>query len=731
MAEKNNISWPGWEIVRLIGRGSFGEVYEIQRQVFDDTEKAALKVISIPQNSSDIEEMYSDGYDDESITSTFQSHLKSIVAEYSMMKKMNDCVNIVHCDDVRYVQHDNGIGWDIFIKMELLTPLTKVLPSDISEETVVKLGMDICRALMACSKYGIIHRDIKPQNIFVSSNGDYKLGDFGIAKTVEKTMGGTKIGTYKYMAPEVYNNQPYGQGADIYSLGLVLYFLLNEHRMPFMPLPPAKLQAGMDEEARFRRFSGEPITAPAHGSEKLKQIIMKACAFDPKARYQNAGEMLNDLNELCGFSKRIVYDDKAVDNSEEQNHCVDEGSNDDLLEDPIEDIGNDISDNFSEANFDGSNGITNNKSKKGKKIVITIGLGIVLFLLLRYCIHIHNWSNATCTMPRVCECGETEGNPLGHQWQNATCTQAKTCTRCGMTEGRELGHQWIEATYTTPKTCSVCEETSGEALVDRRVISASAGCWHVALLKADGTVTVKGHSEDYGQYNTGEWEDIIAISAGRYHTVGLKADGTVVATGRNDDGQCDVSSWHDIIAISAGYDHTVGLRADGSVIAVGSNRDYDDRVGGQCDVSTWTNIVEISAGSKFTVGLKADGTVVAVGWNGYGQCDVSNWRDIVHIDAGYINTVGLKADGTAVSVGYKGDSKVFDVSDWRNIVSISVGNQDALGLKSDGTVVCTSSNELVERVKEWSNIVAIEAGMYDLIGITSDGLICSEDGFYD
>ena len=146
----NQISWPGWETVRLIGRGSFGEVYEIQRKVFDDTEKAALKVISIPQNVSDIEELHNDGYDDESITSTFQSHLKSIVAEYSLMKKMNGCTNIVNSDDVRYVQHDDGIGWDIFIKMELLTPLAKALPSEIPEETVIKLAKDMCVALELC-----------------------------------------------------------------------------------------------------------------------------------------------------------------------------------------------------------------------------------------------------------------------------------------------------------------------------------------------------------------------------------------------------------------------------------------------------------------------------------------------------------------------------------------------------------------------------------------------------
>lgn len=307
MIEMQKAPWSDWETVRLIGRGSFGTVYEIQRKLIDDnTESAALKVITIPQNPGDIEELYSEGYDDESITAAFNSHLKSIIAEYSLMRKMDGSANIVNCKDIRYIQHDDGIGWDIYIRMELLTPLMKALPVDASEDAVIKIGKDICNALVLCKKHEIVHRDIKPQNIFISANGDYKLGDFGIAKTVEKTMGGTKIGTYKYMAPEVYNNQPYGSAADIYSLGLVLYWLLNERRMPFMPLPPVKLGAGMDEEARHRRLSGEKLPAPAHGSDELKRIVLKACAYDPKDRYTSAAAMLEDLNSLGGVAAPVA-----------------------------------------------------------------------------------------------------------------------------------------------------------------------------------------------------------------------------------------------------------------------------------------------------------------------------------------------------------------------------------------------------------------------------------------
>lgn len=319
---RQQVLWPGWETVRLIGRGSFGAVYEIQRDMFGETEKAALKVISIPQNASDFEEMYNDGYDDESITSTFQGHLKSIVAEYSLMRKMNGCSNVVSCDDIRYVQHDDGIGWDVFIKMELLTSLTRSLPDAISDELVIKIASDICAALELCAKHDIVHRDIKPQNIFVSPNGDYKLGDFGIAKTVEKTMGGTKIGTYKYMAPEVYYYKPYSTSADIYSLGLVLYWLLNDRRMPFLPLPPERLTASMEEFARERRLSGERIPVPAHGSSELKRIVLKACAYEPKDRFKTAKEMKNALNALCVGSSVLEcvpapYKDESDQNPKE------------------------------------------------------------------------------------------------------------------------------------------------------------------------------------------------------------------------------------------------------------------------------------------------------------------------------------------------------------------------------------------------------------------------------
>lgn len=293
----NKVVWSGWETVRLIGRGSFGAVYEIRRIIAGRVERAALKVLSIPQHESEVDELRADGYDEESITQYFADSLEKIECEYAMMADMKGHSNVVYCEDIRTIQRDGGYGWDIYIKMELLTSLKSCLADSVTEELVIRLGRDICNALKLCNELNIVHRDIKPENIFIARDGTFKLGDFGIAKTMESTTGGTKVGTYDYMAPEVYNNQPYHAQTDIYSLGLVLYWLLNERTAPFLKIS-AKPTPSEKTKARERRFRGELLPVPINGSKALKAIVLKACAFDPKERYQSASEMWQELNEL-------------------------------------------------------------------------------------------------------------------------------------------------------------------------------------------------------------------------------------------------------------------------------------------------------------------------------------------------------------------------------------------------------------------------------------------------
>lgn len=289
-----------WRIVREIGAGSFGKVFEIERRDFGYTNRAALKAVTIPQSSAEVESVMDDGMDAESVTSYFKGFVDELLEEFRIMSRLKGESNIVSCEDYTVIEHTDGIGWDILMRMELLTPLlkyTKSKPLDIAG--TVNLGIDICRALELCRKQNIIHRDIKPENIFVSDSGKFKLGDFGIARTVEKTSGGlSKKGTYTYMAPEVYRGEDYGASVDIYSLGIVLYRYANGNRAPFLPPAPEPITHSDRAAALERRIKGEKLPRPVNADDALADIILKACAYNASDRYASAAEMRKDLETL-------------------------------------------------------------------------------------------------------------------------------------------------------------------------------------------------------------------------------------------------------------------------------------------------------------------------------------------------------------------------------------------------------------------------------------------------
>lgn len=296
--ENIRLPWPDWKIVKYLGGGAYGKVYEIERDLFGIREKSALKIISRPKEASELEMDYQNGYDQESIAAKYTEILQDYFKEYKLMKELQGQSNIVSCDDFAIEKNSDGIGGKIYIRMELLTPLQKVTKERLlSEEEVIKLGKDICKALILCESRNIIHRDIKPDNVMISKFGDFKLGDFGVSKVMGHTTAGTMTGTEGYIAPEVLHMEKYGKEVDIYSLGIVMYWLLNNRRMPFIGADE-KLTPSKVSEASLRRYHGDKIPAPKNGSARLKQIVLKACEYYPKDRFLTAQEMYDALIEL-------------------------------------------------------------------------------------------------------------------------------------------------------------------------------------------------------------------------------------------------------------------------------------------------------------------------------------------------------------------------------------------------------------------------------------------------
>lgn len=289
--------WPEWQIGERIGGGSYGVVYEATRTDYNVESHAAIKMISIPANDSEIDSLRAEGLNMTETKTYLQQIVNDFVSEIQLMVSLEGCPNIVDVKDYRVVEKEGELGWHIFIRMELLTPFDAyMLNKKLSEKEVINLGIDICTALEICDEKNIIHRDVKPGNILVhKSTGSFKLGDFGIARKLENLAASlSQKGTYNYMAPEVVTGDIYDSRVDIYSLGIVLYRLMNGNRLPFLNenqnINPNEITAAVD-----RRIRGEAIPAPCEASAEMADVILRACAHDPDKRFASAAEMKRAL----------------------------------------------------------------------------------------------------------------------------------------------------------------------------------------------------------------------------------------------------------------------------------------------------------------------------------------------------------------------------------------------------------------------------------------------------
>ena len=295
------IPWRGWEIKEKLGEGGYGEVYKIERTQHGDEDCEALKIIRIPKNRQEYDSLiYSEGSEDKA-KKLLSKHKDNIITEIEALTRLRGNDNVVKINGWSEEKQYDGYGWEIYIRMDALTPLKKHIngkkEQKLEEEEVIRLGIDICNALKQCEEENIVHRDIKPDNILVSPSGKYMLTDFGIAKTLVEETTMTAVGTGWYMAPEVARYTKANKTVDLYSLGLVMYELLNNNRLPF--LKTEGIVGALDRNtAKQRRLDGEDLPEPANGSDELKRIVLKATMAKKANRYQSAQAMLRDLEKL-------------------------------------------------------------------------------------------------------------------------------------------------------------------------------------------------------------------------------------------------------------------------------------------------------------------------------------------------------------------------------------------------------------------------------------------------
>src|SRR5580693_1305051 len=186
-----------------------------------------------------------------------------------------------------------------FIAMELLEgeSLDQLISRRAPLPVPLKLtyALQACRALDYAHKRGIIHRDIKPDNVMLTREGTVKVVDFGIARVLEtsRTQTGMLLGTFAYMSPEQYHGEHADARSDIWSFGVLLYELLAYQR-PFRGATPASLMHSICQQEPAPLQEAIPDCPAA-----LEKVIQKVLRKSPDERYQSMEEVLLDLDPIC------------------------------------------------------------------------------------------------------------------------------------------------------------------------------------------------------------------------------------------------------------------------------------------------------------------------------------------------------------------------------------------------------------------------------------------------
>ena len=205
--------------------------------------------------------------------------------EISILKKLRGCKHVVQLVDYK-IENEA-----VYLLEECYERLSETFWLNLGSETKIReWGMELCEALIECRDKGIYQLDVQPRNLYLDKAGHARLGDFSIALRKEELETTKDLrGTLAYMAPEVYYEHQYSEQAEIYSLGFLLYCLLNHGMMPFS----GRLEVGDPVQ---RRLSGAPL--PFIGGSNWMNFINKACAWKREERFQTLEECLQALNEL-------------------------------------------------------------------------------------------------------------------------------------------------------------------------------------------------------------------------------------------------------------------------------------------------------------------------------------------------------------------------------------------------------------------------------------------------
>jgi serine/threonine-protein kinase len=286
-------TWGKFELRRKIGAGAYGDVYlahdpDLEREV-------ALKIYRSPAAGGGVQRQGPDG------TAAAQDRRRTIMREARLMARVQH-PNVVTVYGAEEIQGEVGL-WMDYIKGQTLHEWVRAQGRLGAQEATV-IGLDVCRALAAVHARGLIHQDVKAQNVMREEGGRIVLMDFGIGLGVPQESGEelqSGSGTPTYMAPEKLLQGATSIASDVYSLGVLIFYLVTG-RYPVDAMTFSELLQAHKEGKRTLLRDARPELPAA-----LIDVAEKAMSPDPKGRYASMGALEKALNGALGVAERVRF----------------------------------------------------------------------------------------------------------------------------------------------------------------------------------------------------------------------------------------------------------------------------------------------------------------------------------------------------------------------------------------------------------------------------------------
>jgi serine/threonine-protein kinase len=259
-----------YEIIELLGRGGMGNVYRVMDKKIN--EEIALKFLN-------------PAITDEKMIERFKNELK--LARKISHKNICRMYDLDDLEGTPYITMEYVAGEDLrnMIKMT----------GQLSVGRAISIAKQVCEGLAEAHRLGVVHRDLKPRNIMIDKEGNARIMDFGIARSIKVkgiTRVGSIIGTPEYMSPEQVKGEKVNQQSDVYSLGIILFEMMTG-QVPFEG--DTSLSIALKHE---KEIPPDPREFNAQIPKELSRVILKCLEKDKERRYQGAGELFSELTKI-------------------------------------------------------------------------------------------------------------------------------------------------------------------------------------------------------------------------------------------------------------------------------------------------------------------------------------------------------------------------------------------------------------------------------------------------